>query len=1614
MALESAHETRKHPRKEANEDFCSVNYFSESDVSLFLVCDGVSGKEGEIGSHLAANFLRDGIRKSIRKTLSEDKTKPKSIKQIIEEEFKRTSDRMLNETKAATTLELALFDHETQILHTAHSGDSEMYLIKGNAEDSPFLGARIEPFTTPHVDRQTGGPETRLGPGGYNRFDYQELDIGTMEDDHVFLFMTTDWIRERNLRDFTLKRGFDKYKRGDDLHSILSVIIDFYEQPRELLLDKIKNWMTRDKFDYVLDELRKLGFTPDLEKLNITDDNTRSDEKLNNILYEQRMKVFSQILSSTSSDNETGVKRLALIYDTAEGKIYDDFAAVVVDLKGSRKRYHEQKVITLEKQLRNGGSTFQRQRIEELRTEKDALQRENLRVAKANAELAEELADKSGYISPEEFERRKGVILRSEGEKSAGIIVENSDLTDRLRTASKELIEVRRTLTDYESQLRRLREAQETPPPVIVMGGLSNEQKEKLEKLHVIEEENRGYTRRVGELEALVEEQRTRAETSEKKAETIGQRLAEIRDKEAKQAGKVQVTTEVLDAAVTEAEERTRRETEKKVREETEGRVRKEYEQFVPEQILSEAVARREAEVRREYEGYVSKSVHDDELRIIREEAQKEAEQRIRQDYEGYVAPDIYQSTTAQLEAVQQGNSQLNAQLDSVRQEASGLRIQLDTEKEEEGRLRSRLNSAVEDTIRLRSHLTNSQAQLESAQRKYNGITDELSQKSTELSDAQTQLGYAQIEYNKLTEALSTKERELSDARAQLVLSQSNLYGLDARVEELTRNIEEHRRIITASDDEKVGMLSRYETQVSKYEAQLSQARGEIGKYKKLGEEQQRRAGEIEAALTKETEAKDALELQRDGLSRQVDSLSQQIDRFRGQIEEGVAQVANHRTQIADYEAKVAGYEKQAADLTSRLTEAEKRAEQFREEREKLDEEHSYYIPPELLPDWVNDKLASFDEYTEANFGDDVAPELQNERLEQRRKYVQELLNQCLSPTELDDELEGIEKTAQERLAEREQKVRAEYVDFISPIEYNIALEKVKEEVGKTADEKAELARKETEERVRKEYANHVSPDVHEAALTAREEAVRTDVEKRYANHVPPETLQAKETELEEARQASAQQKSQLELAQSNIRGLEERISAADCAFKTEKQRAETAEDALSAEKTARATAESTYQSQLAEKEKAREGLEQQLGAYESQNVGLAQANAGLTQRVDNAEASLITSQQTSEGYRVRAVEAEGKVNVYETEITEARQELARIRGQYDTLLESASAFEKRLNALEEISTELTKENAELTRTNEELMNEKGGLREDNGRLRDGNIVLIGDKERLADENKVLRREIAGYETDKEKLDRDSQEPVPEQLELNLAQPPVHEPVVEKVIGEEEKVGAKEVGTEKTGAEKAKTEEKKPETIDETIKNAIISNLRIMKVKFVSPSSVLYSNLFSTNGQSKQAEESSYIGQNNDDTSVTYEGSNDGNHTFEVLGRVYKSDKKGKVYSDKTELYRVKCSVRTSNGNYEIDRTSLDVRLGTNNGNSIMYNANALKDNGISGLPTNTPEANNCETSVSNNAQQNTQSIDGRLYTTTTSRKFVILGKKETKVDEDCGFFRVEYEMKVR
>lgn len=325
--IEVAEETIKHPRKDACEDFCSINYFLESDVSLFLVCDGVSGKEGEIGSHLAANFLRDAIRDKLK----EKDGKP--AEQIIDEEFKLASERMLHEIKAATTLELALFEHKTQKLYTAHCGDSEMYLVRGNASDYPFSGAVIEPFTTPHVDMNTGGPLTRLGPGGYDRFDPKTFDIGAMDDEHVFLLMTTDWIRERNIREFTLEKGFRRYKRGDNLQSILGVITYFYEHPRELLLDKIKTWMAMDQFVYVMEELRKLGFNPDFERLGINVNSGLSSEELNKALYQHRIKLFSQLLYPETPATDEWTKRLALIYDIADGKIFDDFTAVVINLK---------------------------------------------------------------------------------------------------------------------------------------------------------------------------------------------------------------------------------------------------------------------------------------------------------------------------------------------------------------------------------------------------------------------------------------------------------------------------------------------------------------------------------------------------------------------------------------------------------------------------------------------------------------------------------------------------------------------------------------------------------------------------------------------------------------------------------------------------------------------------------------------------------------------------------------------------------------------------------------------------------------------------------------------------------------------------------------------------------------------------------------------------------------------------------------------------------------------------------------------------------------------------------------------------------------------------------
>lgn len=331
--IEVAEETIKHPRKDACEDFCSINYFPESDVSLFLVCDGVSGKEGEKGSHLAANFLRDAIRDELK---AKDR---KPAEQIIEEQFKKAEQRMLEEVRAATTLELALFDHRTQKLYTAHCGDSEMYLIRGDATDYPFSNAKIEPFTKPYVDSNTGGPSRRLGPGGYGQFDANTFDINAMDDDHIFLLMTTDWIRERDIKGPTVEKGLRRYKRGDNLQSILAVITYFYEHPRELLLDKIKTWMAMDQFIYVMEELKKLDFNPDLRALNIRcSDDSPGSEAFYRRLYKQRVKIFSQLIYPENSVTDAWTRHLAILYDVAGGKIYDDFTAVVVDLKGTIKK----------------------------------------------------------------------------------------------------------------------------------------------------------------------------------------------------------------------------------------------------------------------------------------------------------------------------------------------------------------------------------------------------------------------------------------------------------------------------------------------------------------------------------------------------------------------------------------------------------------------------------------------------------------------------------------------------------------------------------------------------------------------------------------------------------------------------------------------------------------------------------------------------------------------------------------------------------------------------------------------------------------------------------------------------------------------------------------------------------------------------------------------------------------------------------------------------------------------------------------------------------------------------------------------------------------------------
>lgn len=313
-----AKELISHPKKKAGEDFCSAEYLEELEMGLFIVCDGLSGYNGCIGSSKGVSLLRRKLRERLRKGAE-------NPIDILDEVISQVSDQLL-ELNAGTTLDLALYDINSFKLYTAHAGDSEQFLIKGHAKDSsgkvnplPFLGAEIKPFTIRQYNRETGGPLKGLGCGVASEWDIRVDDIGEMPEDYVFLLMQTDWIRERDIDKFTLRKAFDRYTQGDDLSSILSTIADFYHCPREYILHKLKTSMTEisiSKWKFVMSKLKEAGFNPDDER------------------YENKNEIMQPLLSLENPEHILWVNRFALALDDADGRVFDDYAGIVVDLKG--------------------------------------------------------------------------------------------------------------------------------------------------------------------------------------------------------------------------------------------------------------------------------------------------------------------------------------------------------------------------------------------------------------------------------------------------------------------------------------------------------------------------------------------------------------------------------------------------------------------------------------------------------------------------------------------------------------------------------------------------------------------------------------------------------------------------------------------------------------------------------------------------------------------------------------------------------------------------------------------------------------------------------------------------------------------------------------------------------------------------------------------------------------------------------------------------------------------------------------------------------------------------------------------------------------------------------
>jgi len=308
------------PGETQSGDSCTAMQFEEFRKALFVVCDGLSGSR----PNFASNYATRTISERLISRLSGQTT---NIDAIIKEEMDKINDELKAES-AGTTMELAYLDKESQILHTAHIGDSRIYLINGTQNLNPFTSAVPEQITPDqsHAD-ENRGPSNCLGIGGVTKIHPNRFDLSKMADT-VFMLMCTDGLTSYKVTQRELTNIFQNYTLNQELHAIMDTFEHLIEHPYGMITEGLEEGgITKGYWRNIAQHFAERGYQLD------TDD------------YHRRRDMILPLIEPRNPDHLMYRALFADAYATAV-RVHDDVGIIIADLKDGRKEFMQKTILT--------------------------------------------------------------------------------------------------------------------------------------------------------------------------------------------------------------------------------------------------------------------------------------------------------------------------------------------------------------------------------------------------------------------------------------------------------------------------------------------------------------------------------------------------------------------------------------------------------------------------------------------------------------------------------------------------------------------------------------------------------------------------------------------------------------------------------------------------------------------------------------------------------------------------------------------------------------------------------------------------------------------------------------------------------------------------------------------------------------------------------------------------------------------------------------------------------------------------------------------------------------------------------------------------------------------